>query len=69
VLSAVANWDREVGYVQGMNFIAAFALLQIPEPDAFRLIVQLLTKYKWNEIYRDGMQGLLDRLATLQALI
>ncbi|KAI3794040.1 hypothetical protein L1987_36665 [Smallanthus sonchifolius] len=42
VLKAYSVYDREVGYVQGMGFIAGLLLLYMSEEDAFWLLVALL---------------------------
>lgn len=42
VLKAYSVYDREVGYVQGMGFLAGLLLLYMSEEDAFWLMVALL---------------------------
>lgn len=43
VLKAYANFDKEVGYCQGINYIAAFFILSIEEDlDAFWCVEELL---------------------------
>lgn len=42
VLKAYSVYDREVGYVQGMGFLAGLFLLYMGEEDAFWLLVALL---------------------------
>ncbi|KAK7860433.1 uncharacterized protein LOC112010922 [Quercus suber] len=42
VLKAYSVFDREVGYVQGMGFLAGILLLYMSEEDAFWLLVALL---------------------------
>ncbi|XP_050269922.1 uncharacterized protein LOC126713988 isoform X1 [Quercus robur] len=42
VLKAYSVFDRDVGYVQGMGFLAALLLLYMSEEDAFWLLVALL---------------------------
>ncbi|OMO88518.1 hypothetical protein CCACVL1_08333 [Corchorus capsularis] len=42
VLKAYSVFDREVGYVQGMGFLAGLLLLYMSEEDAFWLLVALL---------------------------
>lgn len=42
VLRAYSVYDREVGYVQGMGFVAGLLLLHMPEEDAFWVMVALL---------------------------
>ena len=33
VLIAYANYDEEVGYVQGMNYVASVLLMHIPDEE------------------------------------
>ncbi|KAJ0099169.1 hypothetical protein Patl1_21552 [Pistacia atlantica] len=42
VLKAYSVYDRDVGYVQGMGFLAGLLLLYMSEEDAFWLMVALL---------------------------
>uniref|UniRef100_A0A7I4B5C9 Rab-GAP TBC domain-containing protein n=3 Tax=Physcomitrium patens TaxID=3218 RepID=A0A7I4B5C9_PHYPA len=42
VLKAYSVYDRDVGYVQGMGFLAGLLLLYMSEEDAFWLLVALL---------------------------
>ncbi|XP_074570149.1 uncharacterized protein LOC141826750 [Curcuma longa] len=42
VLKAYSVFDRDVGYVQGMGFLAGLLLLYMSEEDAFWLLVALL---------------------------
>ena len=43
VLAACAMRDPAVGYVQGLNFMAAFILMHVPDDaDAFALLVRIL---------------------------
>jgi hypothetical protein len=42
VLKAYSVYDRDVGYVQGMGFLAALLLIYMSEEDAFWLLVALL---------------------------
>ncbi|XP_020083356.1 EVI5-like protein [Ananas comosus] len=42
VLKAYSVYDRDVGYVQGMGFLAGLLLLYMSEEDAFWLVVALL---------------------------
>jgi hypothetical protein len=50
VLRAYSYYDREVGYCQGMNFIAGMFLTIMPEEDAFWLLVG-----KWKSWQRHGI--------------
>ncbi|CAN4110882.1 unnamed protein product [Withania somnifera] len=42
VLKAYSVFDRDVGYIQGMGFVAGLLLLYMSEEDAFWLLVALL---------------------------
>ena len=55
ILNAIANHIPELGYVQGMNFIAASLLLIIcDEENTFYVMVSLLEKYKLKDMYLDN---------------
>ena len=52
VLCAFACYDHEVGYVQGMNYLAGLLLLHMEsEVDAFWCLVHLLHRKNWRQIY------------------
>eukprot|EP01096_Ripella_sp_DP13-Kostka_P000270 TRINITY_DN1033_c0_g1_i1.p1 TRINITY_DN1033_c0_g1~~TRINITY_DN1033_c0_g1_i1.p1 ORF type:complete len:472 (-),score=162.47 TRINITY_DN1033_c0_g1_i1:19-1434(-) len=58
VLKAYSNYDKHVGYCQGMGFITAFLLLYVPEEDAFYLLVKLLRDYELVGLFEPGFHGL-----------
>lgn len=52
ILKAYSNYDTEIGYCQGMNFIAALLLSQIPEEeDAFWCLVHIMYEKGWRDIF------------------
>ena len=52
VLKAYANYDNEVNYVQGMNYIVGLLLLYIPDEDqVFWCLHQLMQKRDWRQVY------------------
>lgn len=66
VLKAYANLDPEVGYMQGMNFLAAMFILNVcNEEDAFWCFLYLMLptrgfpdyqgKHNWRGLFRPGM--------------
>lgn len=70
ILKAYAHLDPEVGYMQGMSFIAAMILLNVRyEEDAFWCLVYILLpkkglktclslikgKHNWRKMFIDGM--------------
>ena len=59
ILNAVANHIPDLGYVQGMNFIAASLLLILcNEEDTFYMMIQLLKKYKLKDMYLNNFNQL-----------
>jgi hypothetical protein len=60
VLNAYAIHDPQVGYVQGMNFIAAYFLLYASEEDTFWLLDAIMRKPKFGlaNVYSNGMSKL-----------
>lgn len=67
VLKAYAHYDPEVGYCQGMNYVAAMLLRYIQsEEQAFLVFVSLMETGGWRELYQVSMarlHQLLDLLA------
>ena len=53
ILLAYANYDNEVGYVQGMNYIVALLLFYLPdqEQDVFWGLHQLMQRRNWRLVY------------------
>ena len=53
VLKAYANYDNEVGYVQGMNYLVGLLLLYIPhdEEQVFWCLHQLMQRRQWRNVY------------------
>ena len=84
VLNAYSHLDRQVGYVQSMNFITAWILkftrvkerqadgtfqLRYSEADAFYILVHIMRRLEWREIFRPGMQRLMRHLKILEELL
>ncbi|KAL0850479.1 hypothetical protein ABMA28_012274 [Loxostege sticticalis] len=66
---AYAVHDHEVGYCQGLSFLAATLLLHMPEEQAFCLLVRLMYGYGLRELYKDGFEALYMRLHQLDRLM
>ncbi|CAL8143642.1 unnamed protein product [Orchesella dallaii] len=64
-----AVYDTEVGYCQGISFIGAALLLQMPEEQAFCLLVKIMYNYQFRDLYRDGFDNLHLKLHQLDRLI
>jgi len=53
ILNAVANYFPALGYIQGLNFIAATLLLIThSEEDTFFIILKFLDKFGLKELYQ-----------------
>ena len=60
VLLAYANYDTQIGYVQGLNYIAAMLLMHIQEEEnVFWCLVSILHGKGWRTIYTPEMPKLM----------
>jgi Rab-GTPase-TBC domain len=64
VLVAYASHNPQVGYCQGMNFIAGLLLLHMPEEDAFWGLVRMVQEIMPGYFDIDMRGALLDQQAT-----
>lgn len=63
VLKAYACYDNEIGYVQGMNYLAAMLLIYIKsEAKVFWCMVHLLHRKNWRQVYNDNTPKLMNLL-------
>ncbi|KAJ0249808.1 Plant adhesion molecule 1 [Hirschfeldia incana] len=72
VLKAYSVYDRDVGYVQGMGFIAGLLLLYMSEEDAFWLLVALLkgaVHAPMEGLYHAGLPLVQQYLFQLESLV
>jgi hypothetical protein len=70
ILCAYAAFDTEVGYCQGMNFIAATMLLtQKDELMSFYTFLHVMRDKNWRELYKHGTPGLLTLLEQTDQLV
>ncbi|KAF5273077.1 hypothetical protein FQR65_LT04819 [Abscondita terminalis] len=69
VSKAYAVYDAEVGYCQGLSFLAATLLLHMPEEQAFCVLVKLMYDYGLRDLYKDGFDNLYLRLYQLNRLM
>jgi len=67
VLRAYAAFDKEVGYCQGMGFIAAVLLLYLPQEDAFWVLVSVMQRpeFAMRELFKPNMPRLKPLLENL----
>ena len=71
ILRAYAAFDPEIGYTQGMNFLAGLLLAYLEEPQAFGAMVVVMHERGLRDLYRpdDGMALLQVRLWQLGRLL
>ena len=69
VLKAVSVYNPEVGYCQGMGFIAGLLLSHMNELDAFNVLAVLMASDELGGLYKPGLPRLPQYLSQLSALI
>eukprot|EP00039_Didymoeca_costata_P033341 m.41919 g.41919 ORF g.41919 m.41919 type:complete len:983 (-) comp9824_c0_seq1:91-3039(-) len=58
ICKAYSVYDEEIGYCQGLSFMAAVLLLHTPEEEAFCLFIKLMFDYGLRDMYRSGFAEL-----------
>ncbi|KAL5274817.1 EVI5L family protein [Megaselia abdita] len=58
VMKAYSLYDREVGYCQGSGFIVGLLLMQMPEEEAFAVLVQIMQQYRMRDMFKPSMAEL-----------
>ena len=48
----------QVGYCQGTAFIVGLLLMQMPEEDAFAVLVRIMQNYRMREMFKPSMAEL-----------
>ncbi|KTW32886.1 hypothetical protein PNEG_04305 [Pneumocystis murina B123] len=69
ILKAYSLYDPEVGYTQGMAFLAGPLLLYMSDEEAFCMFVKLMKDYDFRSFYIAGMPGLNLRLYQFERLL
>ncbi|BFZ20670.1 hypothetical protein BsWGS_23709 [Bradybaena similaris] len=69
VMKAYSLHDREVGYCQGSGFIVGLLLMQMPEEDAFAVLVHLMEEFRLRELFKPSMAELGLCMFKLECLI
>ncbi|KAG0646143.1 GTPase-activating GYP5 [Hyphodiscus hymeniophilus] len=69
VCKAYALFDEGVGYAQGMNFLAMPLLFNMPEEEAFCLLVRLMNQYHLRDLFVHDMPGLHMHLYQFERLL
>ncbi|CAB3400840.1 unnamed protein product [Caenorhabditis bovis] len=69
VIKAYSLHDKEVGYCQGSAFIVGLLLLQMPEEEAFAVLIRLMENYRLRELYKPTMTDLGLCMFQLECLV
>ncbi|KAL9577610.1 MAG: hypothetical protein Q9212_006254 [Teloschistes hypoglaucus] len=69
VCKAYALFDEAVGYAQGMNFLVMPLLFNMPEEEAFCLLVRLMNHYHLRDMFIQDMPGLHLHLYQFERLL
>ncbi|BGP34274.1 GTPase-activating protein [Rhodotorula toruloides] len=69
VVKAYSLYDDEVGYTQGLQFIVGPLLLNMPDEEAFCVLVRLMKAYDLRSHYTPNMPGLQLRLFQFDRLV
>lgn len=69
VCKAYALYDEGVGYAQGINFLAMPLLFNMPEEEAFCLIVRMMNHYHLRDLFIQDMPGLHMHLYLFERLL
>lgn len=67
VLKAYACYDNKLGYVQGMNYLAAMLLINVEdEVLAFWCLFYILFRKNWRKVYDDNTPKLMNFLKIVE---
>ncbi|RWS11044.1 rab GTPase-activating protein 1-like protein [Dinothrombium tinctorium] len=66
---AYSNFDAEIGYCQGLSFVAAALLLHMPEEQAFAVLVKIMHDYHLRSMFICGFEELYLRFYQLERLM
>jgi len=69
VLNTFAKYDPQIGYVQGMNFIAASLLFHAEEYVTFWILVMIFEIFEMRDIYLPRLPGLSKHCQIIDMLI
>ncbi|XP_050683639.1 ecotropic viral integration site 5 ortholog isoform X2 [Leptidea sinapis] len=69
VMKAYSLHDREVGYCQGSGFIVGLLLMQMPEEEAFAVLVKIMQHHRMRDMFKPSMAELGLCMFQLDSLI
>ncbi|KAI8901549.1 rab-GTPase-TBC domain-containing protein [Globomyces pollinis-pini] len=58
ILKAYSLYDKEIGYCQGLPFVVGPLILNMPEEQAFCVLVRLMFDFNFRDLYTPKMIGL-----------
>nr|CAB3265389.1 rab GTPase-activating protein 1-like [Phallusia mammillata] len=66
ISKAYSVYDQEVGYCQGLSFLAAALLLHMPEEQAFCVLIKIMYDYKMRDLFKNGFEALHTKFYQLE---
>ncbi|KAJ3020638.1 GTPase-activating protein [Thoreauomyces humboldtii] len=69
IIKAYSLYDTEIGYCQGIAFVVGALLLNMPDEEAFCVLVRLMKSYNLRDLYTPQMLGLQLRLFQFDQLL
>ncbi|KAL9014459.1 MAG: hypothetical protein Q9173_000895 [Seirophora scorigena] len=69
VLKAFSNYDKKIGYCQGLGFVAGPLLMHMADKDAFCVLVRLMEHYHLRSCFLPDLSGLHLRIYQFQHLL
>lgn len=68
ILTAYAEFDQQIGYTQGMNFLVALLYSAVEdEVVAFGLMCKIMFELNWRDVYKDELLMLIQMTRKIQA--
>ncbi|KAJ3154503.1 GTPase-activating protein [Geranomyces michiganensis] len=69
IIKSYSLYDTEIGYCQGIAFVVGALLLNMPDEEAFCVLVRLMRNYNLRDLYTPQMIGLQLRLYQFDELL
>ncbi|KAH9511016.1 Rab GTPase-activating protein 1 [Dermatophagoides farinae] len=69
ICKAYSNYDAEIGYCQGLSYLIAALLLNMPEEQAFLVLVQIMYRYGLRDLFKSGLENLHCKFYQLERLL
>ncbi|XP_013782185.1 rab GTPase-activating protein 1-like isoform X1 [Limulus polyphemus] len=69
ICKAYSMYDQEIGYCQGLSFLAAALLLHMPEEQAFHVLVKIMFDYGVRDLFRNSFEELHLKFYQLERLL